>query len=141
MLVVVMDFCSGPPMHFLSGVDTCGIHAERVDEQQSNERITDRILESIRKAEFVIVDLTHERPNVFYEAGYAHALGKTPVYLARVGTPIHFDIKDYPVIEYRNMKELKEGLYKEIAGPAAKKAEWRMVSTGEVTVSRYRIGK
>ena len=26
----------------------CGIHAERVDEPQSNERITDRILESVR---------------------------------------------------------------------------------------------
>jgi hypothetical protein len=34
----------------------CGIHAERVDEPQSNERITDRILESIRKAEYVIAE-------------------------------------------------------------------------------------
>jgi nucleoside 2-deoxyribosyltransferase len=96
------------------GAKTCGIHAERIDDQQSNERITDRILESIRKAEFVIVDLTHERPNVFYEAGYAHALGKTPVYLSRTGTSIHFDIKDFPVIEFRNMKELKEGLIKRL---------------------------
>jgi hypothetical protein len=50
----------------------CDIHAERVDEPQSNERITDRILESIRKGEYVIVDLTNSRPNVFFEAGYAH---------------------------------------------------------------------
>jgi len=54
----------------------CGIHAERVDEPQYNERITDRILESIRKAEYVIVDLTASKPNVFYETGYAHALGR-----------------------------------------------------------------
>ena len=45
----------------------CSIAAERVDDVESNDRITDRILESIRRAEFVIVDLTHERPNVFYE--------------------------------------------------------------------------
>src|SRR5262249_16794975 len=32
----------------------CGITAERVDEVESNQRITDRILESIYKAEFVI---------------------------------------------------------------------------------------
>lgn len=38
----------------------CGIQAERIDEDQSNERITDRILESIRVAEHVIVDLTDE---------------------------------------------------------------------------------
>jgi len=47
----------------------CGVEAERVDEQESNDRITDRIMESIQKAEFVIVDLTNERPNVFFEAG------------------------------------------------------------------------
>ncbi len=51
-----------------ASANRCGIRAERVDEPQSNERITDRILESIRKAEYVIVDLTNSRPNVFYEA-------------------------------------------------------------------------
>jgi len=56
----------------------CGISAERVDEVESNQRITDRILQSITKAEFVIVDLTKERPNVFFEAGFAHGLGKVP---------------------------------------------------------------
>jgi len=77
-----------------------------VDELQSNERITDRILESIRKAEFVIVDLTYSRPNVFYEAGYAQGIGKTPVYIAKEGTQLEFDLKDYPVIFFKNMKQL-----------------------------------
>jgi hypothetical protein len=90
----------------------CNIRAERVDEVETNERITERILESIIKAEFVIVDLTKERPNVFWEAGFAHGLGKIPVYLARHGTTIHFDLKDYPIIIFRNMKELKEQLTK-----------------------------
>jgi hypothetical protein len=92
----------------------CGITAERVDEVQSNERITDRILQSIAKAQFVIVDLTKEKPNVFFEAGFAHGLGKIPIYVARAGTPIHFDIKDYPIITFRNMKELKEGITKRL---------------------------
>jgi hypothetical protein len=89
---------------------TCGISAERVDEAESNNRITDRILESIAKAEFVIVDLTNERPNVLFEAGFAHGIGKIPIYVAREGTTIHFDVKDYPVIQFRNMKELKDGI-------------------------------
>jgi nucleoside 2-deoxyribosyltransferase len=90
---------------------TCGISAERVDEAESNNRITDRILESIAKAEFVIVDLTNERPNVLFEAGFAHGIGKIPIYVAREGTTIHFDVKDYPVIQFRNMKELKDGVW------------------------------
>jgi hypothetical protein len=96
----------------------CGIHAERVDEPPSNERITDRILESIGKAEYVIVDLTGSRPNVFYEAGYAQGLRKTPVYVAREGTNLEFDLKDYPIIFFRNMKELKDGLEKRLRGLA-----------------------
>jgi hypothetical protein len=94
----------------------CGIHAERVDEPQSNERITDRILESIRKAEFVIVDLTNSRPNVFYEAGYAQGLGKTPIFIAREETKLEFDLKDYPVIFFRNMKTLKDALETRLRG-------------------------
>jgi hypothetical protein len=96
----------------------CGIHAERVDEPQSNDRITDRILESIRKAEYVIVDLTASRPNVFYEAGYAQGLKKTPIYVARAGTNVEFDLKDYPIIFFRNMKELKDNLERRLRGLA-----------------------
>lgn len=92
----------------------CGVQAERVDEPQSNERITDRILESICRAEYVIVDLTNSRPNVFFEAGYAHGIGKTPIYFAKQSTKLEFDLKDYPVIFYKNLKELKELLGKRL---------------------------
>ena len=97
-----------------AGASECGIIAERIDDDERSERITDRVLESIRKAEFVIVDLTLERPNVFWEAGYAHGIGKIPIYIARDGTDIHFDVHDYPVIKFRNMKELREGLVRRL---------------------------
>ena len=60
------------------------------------------------------MDLTNERPNVFFEAGYAQGRGKTPIYIARQGTPLHFDIRDYPVILFRSMKELREGIQKRL---------------------------
>ncbi|MGM0444500.1 MAG: hypothetical protein ACQEQV_09955 [Fibrobacterota bacterium] len=90
------------------------ITAERIDENESNDRITDRILESIDKAQFVIVDLTHPKPNVFFEAGYAQGIGKIPIYIAREGTKLEFDLKDYPVIFFKNMRELKSGLQKRL---------------------------
>jgi nucleoside 2-deoxyribosyltransferase len=62
-----------------AGAKECGITAERIDDDERSERITDRMLESIRKAEFVIVDLSYARPNVFFEAGYAHGIGKIPI--------------------------------------------------------------
>lgn len=100
----------------------CGIQAERVDEPHSNERITDRILESIQKAEYVIVDLSGSRPNVFYEAGYAQGLKKTPIYIAREGTQLEFDLKDYPIIFFKNMKDLKDSLERRIRGLAEARA-------------------
>ncbi len=102
--------------------DRCGLNAERVDEPESNERITDRILESIRIAEFVIVDLTGARPNVFYEAGYAQGIGKIPIYTAVDGTPLEFDLKDYPVIFFKGMKDLKDSLERRLRGLAESKA-------------------
>lgn len=91
-----------------------GLTAERVDDQESNERITDRVLESISRAEYVVADLSGGRPNVYYEAGYAHALGKTPIYIAREGTKVEFDLKDYPVLFFPNMKTLREKLAKRL---------------------------
>jgi nucleoside 2-deoxyribosyltransferase len=105
------------------GAKECGITAERIDDEERNERITDRMLEAIRKAEFVIVDLTNERPNVFYEAGYARGLGKIPIYIASAGTYLHFDVKDYPVITFRNMKELREGIVRRLRAIARPRPE------------------
>jgi hypothetical protein len=68
------------------------------------------MLAAIESAEFVVADLTHPKPNVFYEAGFAQGLGKTPIYLARKGSVIPFDVKDYPIILYPNMRELRTQL-------------------------------
>lgn len=103
------------------GAQRCGVQAERVDEVQSNERITDTILESIRKAEFVIVDLTDSRPNVYYEAGYAQGIEKTPIFIAKNGTELEFDLKDYPVIFFDNLRHLKDELEKKLRALAKKR--------------------
>ena len=84
--------------------------AYRVDELDTSGRITDSIVEALRKSDFVVVDLTGARPNVYWEAGFAHGLGKTPIYIAHEGTDIGFDIKDYPVIYYTSMKMLRDKL-------------------------------
>lgn len=88
-----------------------GAYCERVDEQIFNETILERIYNQISKADVVIADMTGRNPNIFYEVGYAHALGKTTVLLTQEASDIPFDLKHYPHIIYNNkILKLKDEL-------------------------------
>ncbi len=90
------------------------LKAVRVDDVQDNTQITDKIRSLIESSQYVIADLTDNRPNVFFEAGYAEGIGKTPIYIARDDTRLEFDVKDYPVIFFNNQISLKDGIRKRL---------------------------
>jgi len=75
-------------------------YAERVDNQIFNENILDRIFNQINKADVIIADMTGRNPNVFYEVGYAHALGKIVLLLTQDTDDIPFDLKHRQHIVY-----------------------------------------
>src|SRR5262249_49623408 len=87
-----------------------GLEAKRVKDVLGDYRITDKIMEMILSSRFVVVDLTHERPNVYFELGYARASGKTVITIARRETQIHFDVKDWTYIPYIDTRTLERDL-------------------------------
>lgn len=77
------------------------VDATRADvDEQKNKKIRPAIFSQIREAIMVVAEISSSRPNVFYEVGWAHALGKTTLLLAEEGTEIPFDLDDYPVVKY-----------------------------------------
>jgi hypothetical protein len=105
-------------------VRKCGYVCEKVDESVFAGSIVERIMDGIKNAEFVIADLTMEKPNVYLEVGYAWGTQKPVLLIAREGHKLHFDLSHHKCIFYKTIGKLAESLDKTIR---------EMFGTGEQT--------
>ena len=93
-----------------------GLYCERVDEQVFLGSMLERIYSQISRADILVADMTGRNANVFYEVGYAHALGKNVVLLTSIAQDIPFDLKHFPHIVYGNeIKTLKASLARNLS--------------------------
>ena len=114
LVFVAMPFLGDDVQDKYSAIkDECakfGLKAKRVDQNVGSGFIIKEITELIEQAEFIIFDLTQERPNVYYELGYAHGVGNEPLeilLIAKEGTKIHFDIAPMRIQFYKTTEHLR----------------------------------
>jgi hypothetical protein len=90
-----------------------GAACQRVDEQMFLENILSRIYGQIGAADIIVAEVTGRNPNVLYETGYAHGIGKRVIFVTQNVDDIPFDLKHYPHILYgesiSTLKRLLEG--------------------------------
>jgi hypothetical protein len=79
-----------------------GAECKRVDLKEFSGDIVTEIKRLISSSAAVIVDLSEAKPNVLYEAGFAHALKKPTVHIC--STPLSelpFDVRNWNTLTYR----------------------------------------
>jgi hypothetical protein len=100
---VVKEVCSGYQLSVL-----------RADEVTGPGFVIADIVQQISAAQLVIADISPANPNVYFEVGYALALGKPTILLARKGTSLPFDVRGFRVLFYEDSiggkKKLEHGL-------------------------------
>jgi len=92
-------------------VQECGFKCLRADEIEHNKGILEVIHRQIESAHIIVADMTGGNPNVYYEVGYAHALGKDVVLLTQRASDLPFDLRGLNHIVYEGrITGLKEKL-------------------------------
>lgn len=77
--------------------------------------IIDNIISLIKNSDIIIVDVSVNNANVFYELGFASALGKNIILICQSTYNIPFDIKHFRILTYKfdstdNIKKFKDNL-------------------------------
>lgn len=83
-----------------------------LDDIEGSFAISPMAKNNIRNCRLAIVDLTENKPNVFYELGYVHGIVKECVLTAHIDTPLQFYPREYKIVQYKNADELERKLSK-----------------------------
>lgn len=80
----------------------------RGDEAFSTGEIFSQIIKNIVSASLIIANIDGKNPNVFYELGIAHTLGKNVMFISKRNTELPFDIRQHRTVFYNEETELKK---------------------------------
>lgn len=96
-------------------IEASGLIPKRADELSRPSAITHDIWVLANQAKVMLADLSGENPNVFYELGLGHALGKPAILITDSSEQVPFDLRSLRVIVYdKNKPDWGERLKKKI---------------------------
>lgn len=87
-----------------------GLTCSRGDEEFHQGTILKHILEEISMSSIVIANIDGRNPNVYYELGLVHALGKQVILITSNINEVPFDIQSQRIIVYNSINDLQQQL-------------------------------
>ncbi len=90
------------------------LECRRADDIWEHSTIIQDIYSLIYRSKIVVCDFTRKNPNVFYEAGIAHSLGREVIPIVQNSNDVPFDVGQHRYIQYLNNGEGLQRLVTEI---------------------------
>lgn len=81
------------------------LNCQRVDDIWDDSTVIQDIFSLIFRSSIVVCDFSGRNPNVFYECGIAHTLGKHVVPIAQHESDVPFDLRHHRYLSYHNNVE------------------------------------
>ena len=90
----------------------CRLDPCRIDREEHNDKIDDKIIVEIRRAQFTVADVTGQRQSEYFEAGFAKGLGRPVIWTCREVelAKVHFDTRQYNHVVWATPEELRQKL-------------------------------
>lgn len=85
--------------------EAVGLRCRRADDIWENPAVIQDVVSLIDRSSVIICDCTHRNPNVFYEIGIAHTLGREVILITQVEADIPFDLRHLRYVHYLNNGE------------------------------------
>ena len=122
VLSVMMPFESKFSGTYIAIRNVCkklGIDCKRADDIWDNSILIQDVFDLIFTSKAVITDFTDRNPNVFYETGVAHTLGKLVIPITQSVSDIPFDLRHHRALTYlpnaEGLLKLETDLEKKLA--------------------------
>ncbi len=94
--------------------NSVGLTCKRADDIWENPTIIQDVVSLIDRSRTIICDCTDRNPNVFYEAGIAHTLGREVILITQSDADIPFDLRHIRYVRYLNNSERLEALAQQL---------------------------
>lgn len=132
LVAVMMPFDKSFDGVYLAIQDACwrtGLKSQRVDNIWEHSTVIQDVFSLIWRSSIVVCDFSGRNPNVFYECGIAHTLGKQVVPIAQHQSDVPFDVQHHRYLKYfsnaEGLQQMQAELQKRLTTLASREPQFQ----------------